>query len=329
MTESKKISIIIPIFNAEKYLRECLDSVIDQTYKNIEIICVNDGSTDCSLDICREYQSRDERIQIIDKENGGVSSARNAALEVMTGEFVAFLDSDDCFKTNTVEKAINAFDEDIDAVFFRIDTSTIDTGSLHAFTANEEILGNSEDAMLVTLEKYAYGTMICNKVFRTRVVKKNNSVVQFNTSLKCGEDEVWIFEVLHNCRKIKFLPDELYYWRVNTESAYREKTINDVNIDDLSAQVYLLKSNLCIGQKVKNFVMLTLNKKIFEYMVRAYTQKNIQYYKKICDFNKKYKKNIYLSDDVKLIAKIKRIIITGLMKLHFPGILIERLYELR
>lgn len=95
MNREPVVSVIIPVYNVEEYLRECLDSVINQTYQNLEIILINDGSTDASLKICQEYVAIDERIKLIDKPNGGLSSARNAGLDIATGEFVSFIDSDD------------------------------------------------------------------------------------------------------------------------------------------------------------------------------------------------------------------------------------------
>lgn len=89
------ISVIVPIYNVEKYLRRCIDSILSSDYKDLEIILVNDGSLDNCLDICKEYQSKDERIKVIDKENGGLSSARNAGLDLAKGEYISFIDSDD------------------------------------------------------------------------------------------------------------------------------------------------------------------------------------------------------------------------------------------
>lgn len=99
------ISVIIPIYNTEKYLRRCLDSIVDQTYADWEAICVNDGSTDSSLSILQEYADRDARFKIIDKPNGGQSDARNAGLDAATGEFINFVDSDDLIHPQTFEIA--------------------------------------------------------------------------------------------------------------------------------------------------------------------------------------------------------------------------------
>ena len=91
----KKISVIIPVYNVEKYIRECLDSVLEQSLKDIEIICVNDGSTDSSRNILLEYRKKDSRVIVLDKQNGGLSSARNSGIDIAQGKYVLFLDSDD------------------------------------------------------------------------------------------------------------------------------------------------------------------------------------------------------------------------------------------
>ena len=115
-----KVSVIVPIYNTEKYLRQCLDSIINQTLKDIEIICVNDGSTDNSLNILNEYVKKDGRIKIIDlKKNGGLGNARNVALPHVTSEYVMFLDSDDWYELNACEMAYNQIiKNNNDLVFF-------------------------------------------------------------------------------------------------------------------------------------------------------------------------------------------------------------------
>ena len=97
------ISIIVPVYNAEKYLQKCLDSILEQTYQNLEIIIVNDGSTDNSGQICHEYEQKDSRIIYMEKENGGVSDTRNTGLDRMTGSYVTFVDSDDWLEPNYVQ----------------------------------------------------------------------------------------------------------------------------------------------------------------------------------------------------------------------------------
>lgn len=102
-----KISVIVPIYNVEKYLRRCIDSIINQTYKNLEIILVNDGSLDGSLDICKKYKKIDSRIKLVNKNNGGLSSARNEGLKIATGDYISFIDSDDWIKEDMYENLLN------------------------------------------------------------------------------------------------------------------------------------------------------------------------------------------------------------------------------
>ena len=116
-----KISVIIPVYNVEKYLSECLDSIVNQTLKDIEIICVNDGSTDNSLSILQEYASKDKRIKIIDKENEGQGYARKVGLDIVSGEYILFCDSDDkYFLNNVFEKLYFEMDKNkSDLMIFR------------------------------------------------------------------------------------------------------------------------------------------------------------------------------------------------------------------
>lgn len=117
-----KVSVIIPVYNVEKYLRQCLDSVVGQTLQDIEIICVNDSSTDKSLSILKEFQERDKRIRIIEQENAGAGAARNRGMSVAKGKYLSFLDSDDFFEKDMLEKAYNMAEEDqVDFVVYKSD----------------------------------------------------------------------------------------------------------------------------------------------------------------------------------------------------------------
>ena len=108
----KKVSVIVPVYNVERYLPRCLDSIVEQTYKNIEIICVNDGSPDGSAEILARYEKNDERVIVINQENGGLSSARNTGIKAATGEYIVFVDSDDWIDIETIETAVNTAERD-------------------------------------------------------------------------------------------------------------------------------------------------------------------------------------------------------------------------
>ncbi len=109
--EDKLISIIIPVYNVERYLRECIDSIIAQTYKNLEIILVDDGSSDKSGEICDEYSKKDSRIKVIHKKNGGLSDARNVALDITKGDYIGFIDSDDYIEKDMFQILYNLAEE--------------------------------------------------------------------------------------------------------------------------------------------------------------------------------------------------------------------------
>ncbi len=109
--EDKLISIIIPVYNVERYLRECIDSIIAQTYKNLEIILVDDGSSDKSGEICDEYSKKDSRIKVIHKKNGGLSDARNVALDIAKGDYIGFIDSDDYIEKDMFQILYNLAEE--------------------------------------------------------------------------------------------------------------------------------------------------------------------------------------------------------------------------
>ena len=114
------VSVIVPVYNVAPYLEQCLDSIVNQSYRNLEIILVDDGSTDKSGAICDRYAEQDSRIQVVHKENGGQSSARNVALDMMTGEWVLFVDSDDWIELNTLELLLEQKDERADLVEFGV-----------------------------------------------------------------------------------------------------------------------------------------------------------------------------------------------------------------
>lgn len=167
MISTSLISIIIPIYNVEKYLPKCLDSVISQTYTNIEIILVNDGSTDSSGLICDDYALKDSRIKVIHKENGGVSSARNIGLDTASGDYVMFVDSDDYVEVDFCEKSLKmALEMNADIVSFGFYRERIDGTRKEVKTVCPRTVSPSEGIKeLITKKDYIYN-FLWNKIFR-------------------------------------------------------------------------------------------------------------------------------------------------------------------
>ena len=210
-----KISIIIPIYNVEQYLPQCLKSVINQTYQNLEIILVDDGSTDACPQICEEFALKDNRIKLIHKKNGGLSDARNAGLKRATGDFISFIDSDDFVAVDFCEKLLKAllentadvaecdflaFDNDQDLEKFSTDTK-------------EKIEVFETEAAVELLMKEYFKQTVWNKLYRREVLGHFEFPVG-----KINEDEFWTYKVFGNSKKLVKITDVLYFYRQQAAS---------------------------------------------------------------------------------------------------------------
>lgn len=208
--ENIKVSIILPVYNVAPYLRECLESAINQSLKDIEIICINDGSTDNSLDILKEYAQNDNRIKIINKKNGGVSAARNAGLDNARGKYIAFLDGDDRLEPDGLETAFNEAEENnSDIVIFNYYDVGINNEKaspllfwLKSFKNNPQI----------PYRQLSYLQYTCwNKLYKNEFISKYN--IRFYTNIKYGEDGLFSLSTLAHNPKYSFLCHPVYNYR--------------------------------------------------------------------------------------------------------------------
>ena len=227
---SKLVSIIVPVYNVENYLAECLESILAQTYTELEILLVNDGSTDSSSDICLHYAAKDSRIKVINKENGGLSSARNAALQQMTGSFVSFVDSDDTIEVDMIEKLIRAQeDTDADIVVCGYERYDDATGKIYS---REMLKGKWE-----ILTSDSYGDMlylnpgVWNKLYRKELFQN----IIFS-DVKLSEDIGFFVDIIKNTNKIARVREVLYHYRVRGTSI-----INTAKKEDFQVLVGKLK----------------------------------------------------------------------------------------
>lgn len=215
------VSIVIPIYNVEEYLRECVNSVLKQTYRDIEIILVDDGSPDNCPQICDEYEAVDSRVVVIHQKNGGLSAARNSGLAMARGEYVYFLDSDDYIAENAMEELYaKAKENDLDAVLF--DSLVIDEegkrdDANHKFIRNGRY-NNVYDGRTLFTE------MLNNGDYRPHVqflFIRKASLIDYNLSFQEGivhEDELFTFLLLMHCKRAGHLPRALYYIRIRPGS---------------------------------------------------------------------------------------------------------------
>ena len=202
------ISVIVPIYNVEKYLDKCVESIVNQAYSNLEIILVNDGSPDSCLEKCEEWKKKDKRIIVLNKENGGLSSARNAGIDICKGDYIVFVDSDDYIHTKMIEKLYNnlkKYDSDVSICNYFIDNEK----SIYPY------IGKFEDFAINGNEKYDYlynryqvMTIIAwNKMYKREIFE----TLRYPDG-KIHEDEYIIFDVLEKAKKISYVSEPLYYY---------------------------------------------------------------------------------------------------------------------
>ncbi len=207
------VSIIVPIYNVEKYLDRCIRSIIEQKYENLEIILVNDGSSDSSGEICDNYAEKDNRINVIHKDNGGPSSARNLGIKAVTGLYLSFLDGDDYIENRTIEDAVNvAYKENSDVVIWGYYADFVNTDEevffSKDFTVNKGIYAKQAGPPFPVSDEYL-GLLgyAWNKLYRAGIIKKNNSF--FMEGITLGEDILFNTLVLSKASKLVFL-DKAY-----------------------------------------------------------------------------------------------------------------------
>lgn len=208
------ISVIVPVYKVEKYLDQCISSIVNQTYKNIELILVDDGSPDRCPDICDVWGEKDKRIKVIHQQNSGGGQARNRALDVASGEMIAFVDSDDYISPIMFEFLHDQFLDDVDIV----ECNFCEVHDGNALFDNkddpfETQVFTSEEAMIENIEDHIFRQLIWNKIYRKSVIKN----VRFPIGKKI-DDEFWTYQVLGNARKLVYTNKTLYAYRQQDNS---------------------------------------------------------------------------------------------------------------
>lgn len=234
-----RISIIVPIYNKKNSLERCINSILNQTYKNIEIILVNDGSTDGSYTLCNDYLQKDKRIKVIHKKNEGVSSARNIGINNSNGEYIQFVDCDDYIDKNMCESLIEAaIKHNADIIFcgykvIKNNMKSYEEGIDRCICTVKEI-----EEEFSELYKRCFFNAPWNKLFKKSIIKS-----EFNQDLSLGEDLIFNLESIKQSKKIVFLK-ECYYNYIKDEdnsltSKYREDSYN------IAKNLYTEVNNFC------------------------------------------------------------------------------------
>lgn len=257
-SEAPLISVIIPVYNVEKYLEKCLDTVLSQTYTNIEVILVNDGSSDGSGAIIDSYACKDERVRVIHlPENKGVSYARNRGIDILKGEYTIFVDADDYVEPNFLEKLyVNLKENQADISICGVDLVGFPE---YVYLRKDDFpcVVSGDQAVSCMLKMYPFGWEMCNKLFNSILVKK----CPFAEKIYFGEDLLFIYQVLKNTQLVNYFPEKLYHYVYHNESSshkeFSEKhytriyvykfLLNDISINSPELRSLISKEILCIN----------------------------------------------------------------------------------
>lgn len=232
------VSIIIPVYNVEQFLDRCIYSVIQQSYKLLEIILVDDGSTDNSGKLCEEYVSKDSRIQVLHKKNGGLSSARNAGMDIMSGEFFTFIDSDDWVEIDYIKELMkNIHEEDIDIVQCGYCVRNDDKKRTYDAHIFEELLVTKTDILDSFFKTQNLKTMACMKLYRAEPFQNIRFVNGRN-----NEDTIFFADYIDRIKYIKIIDKIMYNYYINSNSIMHAP-LNKKKVDDafFSAEYILNK----------------------------------------------------------------------------------------
>lgn len=230
LDESPKVTVVVPVYNAEKYLRECIESIADQTLEEIEMIFVDDGSTDKSLDILKEYEKKDSRISVITQEHANAGVARNRGLSVATGEYLSFLDADDFFEPNMLEKAYDkAKNEKAEIIVYRSDAFDVDNASYRemSFSIWEKYIPDSSVFAGIDIKYDFFSAFVgwtWDKLFMRDYIEKKGFLFQ---EQRTTNDLLFTYLSLAAAKKITILEEILVHHRIHISTsleATREKS---------------------------------------------------------------------------------------------------------
>ncbi len=251
------ISVIIPVYKVEGYIAACLDSILAQTYENLEIILVDDGSPDNCGKICDQYAEKDSRIRVIHKENGGVSSARNAGLDVASGDLIGFVDSDDTAHPKMYEelydKLIATGADLVSCSFNRCYTPN--AGFSDNLSKEKPLLFSPEEALCCMMHRKHFGAHPVCKLYRAQIL----SGVRFDTAISIAEDVPFVAEAILNSKRVAFFGRGLYNYFQRQGSAMNSSfDSKNMSSYDASLKVVELGKRYGVSEKTKNSLQASM-----------------------------------------------------------------------
>lgn len=288
------ISVIIPIYNVEKYLSKCIESILNQTYTDLEIILINDGSSDNCKNICEHYAKIDSRINVINKKNGGVSSARNAGLDICKGDYISFIDPDDYIEPTMYEKMIQiAVSKNIDIISCNYKKINSKGYSSPFFCLKNDELITDKNILLEKVFQYKnFDMVIFNKLYKSYIFK----TLRFPLNVNLGEDLHILYPTIHLANRFYCMKDTLYIKTIRTNSLTGNQNI----------QAYI--SNV---REHEQFLLSVSNDKSLDYtrIFNSCVTNLYRHYKRLLD-------KLYILDDRGIYQELENKTIKNLCNLY-------------
>lgn len=289
-----KISIIVPVYKVEKYIHKCIDSILNQTFEDFELILVDDGSPDKCGEICDEYAKKDNRVVVIHKENGGLSSARNAGIDISTGEYIGFIDSDDYIEVDMYELLYSLCEEhscDIascSSIIYFQDRIVVNGG-------HKLEIHNKKEAMKTMLNGKLYDEVVWVKLFKKSVIGK----IRFPEG-RIYEDTSFTYKVIHNSQKIATIGEAKYNY-IKHDGSIMNTATKSINTDAIIAykEMYdFIKDRYpellsLVTLKLSNSCLVILNNIIES---NNFSENKFKYYETAKFLNSYFKKTITLKE---------------------------------
>lgn len=287
MSQIPYISIIIPIYNVEKYLKKCIDSILCQSFKDFELLLIDDGSPDNSGKICDDYALKDKRIKVFHKKNGGVSSARNLGINESKGKWICFIDADDWIEKEFCE-TLRTKSNDIDLIFFTSCNHYND--GCKKISIPKEIISTTKVDIENTIYYLKYNSInyeffgyTWNKLFKSQIIKQHN--IKFIEGLSVKEDEIFTTIYCRYINSIYVIPQAIYNYRVLETGLTAKKK--------LSKEYELLADKII--EEIPNYKVPTLID--YEY------KRGVEYYFKAIDISKSTKETLNIISKIKHLYK--------------------------
>lgn len=298
------ISVIVPVYNVEKYIRKCVDSITSQTYEDLEILLINDGSTDSSGDICKELASEDSRIKVIEQTNGGASKARNTGLDIATGEYIGFVDADDYIEKDMYEVMLReAKAQGAGIVSCGHVMEYVSGDKATFFDKDETVMLGREEAFRSMCLKRHIDISCCTKLFLRSVIAEKRYKVGIHT-----EDLQFLYRVMADTKKIVSINKALYHIFCRENSSSR-KSDNPHVLDPLfttkGLQDYIYETYPNLLPEVDNFYLMwhiDVYKSLSSSVMRSkYKKDRMKLRKELYHDRKKYYANKYIDKTYKFL----------------------------